>query len=534
MTVVIDQFAAWVAEARLPELPPDGGFARLRQEGTYVRHLRYAHAVTDTAPGHASLYTAVTPREHGIFGNEVVGVDAEKVSILRDANTRAITASGLSERVASSIARLRVATLADRLREHRPDATIVSLSIKDRGAIFGGGRSPDLSLWFDTTLDAFVTSTAFSQQLPGWASVLSITASVRARREHPWVLLDEPWTTSHAATPDTQPGEGNLVGFGTVFPHDFSQATSPAVAFRASPMADEALIDLGLAAVEHARHPNAPMLLAISLSANDYIGHVFGPDSWEAWDEIRRLDQNLARLMRGLDAQVGTDRWAIVLSADHGTITMPEASLMDAARPWCHGPNATHDDPYERPCGTVSRLIPEDIARELQDAAVQRLGEGRWVLGVADPYVFLSPAARALPEDHRAALHDALVARLRQHPEVLDVIDPKLQPEVCPTDDSVPALVCRSIPRAIDGDLYVLLRSGAFFDPGYTPGHGTSHGSPFLYDRTVPLLVRATRWVAAHRTVDDPLPFTTFSETAAALLELPWSAEHPSPIVRRR
>ena len=30
-------------------------------------------------------------------------------------------------------------------------------------------------------------------------------------------------------------------------------------------------------------------LLAVSLSPNDYIGHTFGPDSWEAWDEIRRI-----------------------------------------------------------------------------------------------------------------------------------------------------------------------------------------------------------------------------------------------------
>ena len=61
VSIVVDQFAAWIAHERLPELPSDGGFARLRREGTWVEQLRYAHAVTDTAPGHAALYTGATP-----------------------------------------------------------------------------------------------------------------------------------------------------------------------------------------------------------------------------------------------------------------------------------------------------------------------------------------------------------------------------------------------------------------------------------------------------------------------------------------
>lgn len=533
MTVVIDQFAAWVAEQRLTELPQDGGFARLRREGTWARHARFEHSATDTAPGHASLYTAVPPHENGIFGNEVVGTDGEKVSILRDPNSRVVSGSGPTERVGSSIVRLRVPTLADRLREHAPDAVIVSLSLKDRGAIFGGGRAPDAVLWLDTALDHFVTSTAFAQTLPAWSLPLGGTESLRARRATPWTLLDEPWVRAHAATPDAQPGEGDLNGFGVAFPHDFAHTgTNASVAMRASPVGDDALIDLALAAVEHARRPDAPMLLAVSLSSNDYIGHVFGPDSWEAWDELRRLDVNLARLFHGLDAAVGAEGWAVVLSADHGTVTMPEAGAVEGSRPWCQPPG---DDPYNRPCGALSRIIPEDWARELQ-AASQSFATGTWVLGIADPYVYLSPAAHALAPERRQALYATLTAALRAHPEVLDVIDPRAEPSACasPEDVSMSALVCRSVPRAIDGDLYVLTRPGAFFDPGYTPGHGTSHGSPFLYDRTIPVLARAPGAIAAGRTLDAPQRFTIFADTAAALLGLPYAHAHPSPLIRNR
>src|SRR5579871_2103876 len=72
VTIVVDQMAAWIAAERWPSLSPEGGFRRLMREGTYFRDMRYAHAVTDTAPGHAALYTGRVPRETGIFANEII------------------------------------------------------------------------------------------------------------------------------------------------------------------------------------------------------------------------------------------------------------------------------------------------------------------------------------------------------------------------------------------------------------------------------------------------------------------------------
>src|SRR4051794_27707834 len=62
MTIVVDQLAAWEAVERWPALPAGGGFARLAREGLMVRALIYEHANTDTASGHASLYTGASPR----------------------------------------------------------------------------------------------------------------------------------------------------------------------------------------------------------------------------------------------------------------------------------------------------------------------------------------------------------------------------------------------------------------------------------------------------------------------------------------
>ncbi|MDH5590253.1 MAG: alkaline phosphatase family protein, partial [Gemmatimonadota bacterium] len=64
--------------------------------------------------------------------------------------------------------------------------------------------------------------------------------------------------------------------------------------------------------------------LSISLSATDYVGHGYGPFSQEQLDNLVRLDGGLGRFIDELDASVGTGGWVMALSADHGVQTMPE------------------------------------------------------------------------------------------------------------------------------------------------------------------------------------------------------------------
>ena len=40
VAIVVDQMAAWTASERWPLLPAEGGFARLRREGTWIREVR--------------------------------------------------------------------------------------------------------------------------------------------------------------------------------------------------------------------------------------------------------------------------------------------------------------------------------------------------------------------------------------------------------------------------------------------------------------------------------------------------------------
>ncbi|MEO6418432.1 MAG: alkaline phosphatase family protein, partial [Polyangiaceae bacterium] len=250
------------------------------------------------------------------------------------------------------------------------------------------------------------------------------------------------------------------------------------------------------------------MLLAISLSTNDYVGHSFGPDSWEAWDELLRLDAALAKFFAGLDTRFGTDGYAVVLSADHGVTTMPEVTLLPGARPWC-APNAAPDR-WERACGKVGRLPSDSLADELRVAVRAELGEGDFVAGIADPYVYLTRSGRALAGEQRRKLDFAITTALTKQPEVDKVF---ARDAVPPTSE----LVFNSVTNDA-GDYYVLVARGSFFDPLYVLGHGTSHGSPYLYDRAVPLLVRAPGLVKPGVVTEGPLTFRAFARAATDLL----------------
>lgn len=550
VTIVIDQMAAWIAAEHWPELPESGGFARLRREGLTVQQLRFAHAVTDTAPGHSALYTGAVPRATGIVANERLGPDGRGVSIVADPTTR-LVGGALSDREGASLAALRVETLADALRAQRPHARIFSFSLKDRGALFGGGRRPDLVLWFDPKQEAFVTSTAFSAGLPAWAASLAGPEAVRRARAAPWKPLDPGWLAAHAETPDQQPGEGDYDGLGTEFPH----LARSAKAERATPAGDALLFALAGAAAGEAASSGAPTLIALSLSSHDYVAHLFGAESWEAWDELRRLDAGLGALLATLDRLVGSDGYAVMLSADHGSNALPEVLGTPAAR-WCGAGRPSSDprpsapwpsDLWQRPCGRGRRLSTHELAAALESVAARVLGEPpadptgapgarRWVAGISEPYAYLAPAARALPAEKRARFVREAGAFLGEHYDVAALVDARQARETCPAldDESVQALVCRSLRPDGPGDLYLVVGPGTFFDPDYAPGHGTSHGSPYLYDRAVPLLVRAPGRIRGGATRTTPVPFTAFARTAASLLGVrPPAAAGPGPDLTR-
>jgi hypothetical protein len=385
-----------------------------------------------------------------------------------------------------SLAHLAAPTVADLLRQRDPRAVVAAISLKDRGALFGGGRRPDLAVWWDETSGSLVTTSALAPELPAWVLAHG------PRLDAPW-CVDDPAFVRRSRTGDDQPGESAADWGGRTFEPDAACSSGlghrmpadPARAaktFRAHPDADRMVAAIGLDAVRRLRDPAHPMLLALSFSTNDYVGHAFGPDSWEAWDELHRLDATLAELFAGLDRAVGADGWTAVLSGDHGIVPLPEVQARPG--PWCA---AGAPNPYELPCAAGVRISAESIEAELRSAAQSAGFEAPMIARVVEGAVLLTPEARRLAPADRARLDAAVLAAAPRIPGIAAAY--LVKPPGCPPagDDSIPALVCRATRPALAD--YDLVASPGSFLWGGRP-EGVNHGTPYRYDRTVPLLVR--------------------------------------------
>jgi len=126
--IVMDQLGAWVLDEHLPSLPKGGAIRRAHREGA-VHMADYPFASTQTAPGHASLTTGVTPAVHGIVSNAVYDAD---LGSRRTVDDRKHAVIGNPARFVSPML-LRSETVADALHNASGGkARIVGISMRDR------------------------------------------------------------------------------------------------------------------------------------------------------------------------------------------------------------------------------------------------------------------------------------------------------------------------------------------------------------------------------------------------------------------
>src|SRR5688500_16061440 len=116
--VTVDQLRGDYIDRFRPQLM--GGLARFAR-GAWFTNAHHDHAITETAPGHATLLSGRFPRSTGIADN-LGGVD--------DAAAPLLGARGPG----ASPARFQGTTLVDWLRARDPNTRVLSVSMKDRGA----------------------------------------------------------------------------------------------------------------------------------------------------------------------------------------------------------------------------------------------------------------------------------------------------------------------------------------------------------------------------------------------------------------
>ena len=476
--LVVDQLPAWSFDDAEPHL--SGGLARLLREGTQLTG-RYPYAATLTAPGHATLGTGVPPHQSGVFVNKRYDRQRAKVVSSVDdptSDTHVLTGDAPSRRAGGASSwQLDVDGTADALRVGSQGlGKSVGISIKDRAAILPLGRRPDLAIWYDAKQPAMTTSTFYAAEPPAWLASLARTSPISEQLNEVWTPLDPSKLEEVALDVDAAAGETSYGGLGPTFPHAIGQSKLPAFAYGFTPASNAMLIETALAAIdgEGLGEDDVPDVLSISFSAHDKAGHLWGQESWERTEILLRLDEQLGEFFSELDARVGTDNWAVVLTADHGAAPRVERS-------------AKHWEARRIPTKQIKEVANAAASRSARRRGVDRPRRGHDALARRCRPKAPRPGAGAGRRRHgrrggaargnRLRLADlAGRRRLRRAPELL-------------------GLVCRSLPPDLAGDLYYVPRSHSVIGSE----HGTTHGTPHLYDRDVPIVIRAP-WA------DTPLP----------------------------
>jgi predicted AlkP superfamily pyrophosphatase or phosphodiesterase len=454
-----------------------GGLKRLVEEGAWFRAAAYPYAATETCVGHSTISTGAFPQRHGMVANAWWDRDEQKmVTCTSDASTKNIGYAGMSVKGGDSAVRMQLPAFAEELKYQTGGASrVVTLSLKARAAITMAGHNGDSVTWVDGNTGAWETSSAY-----GAMPIVEEYA-----KKHPvsedygktWALSLAPssyWYNEKAL------GAAPVDGWNPGFPHPLrgKQGTGgPDQSFfeqwAASPFADTALTQLAEAEVDALGlgKSGGTDFLGVSYSSVDYVGHTFGPRSWEIQDVLVRLDKDLGELLKHLDEKVGRGKYVVALSADHGVAP-----------------------------------IPADIGKTGVDAGILSLPELKERIEKAlERFNYPDPAIARVAANDIYFSHGSY-DKLRQDPAAMRAVMDAAQTmpgvaAVYRTEDVNAGILSSQESRTAfslgyfagrSGDLFVLQKpywltdSSAEGSKRYT---GTGHGTPYYYDQHVPILL---------------------------------------------
>lgn len=462
VTVVVDQLSANLFNQYRSQFT--GGLKTLADQGMVSINGYQTHGVTVTCAGHSTVLTGAHPARSGIPANDWLDTTTGQETYCLAAPQNTLAHGKNTDNGPVGPEQLSASTLGDWLKAVSPGSRVYGVSGKDRGAITLAGHKGDGAFWLT---DNFGFTTYVE---PGQSAQarLAPVAALNARMIDRFTRQAPSWTYSNAAC-------RRLEGQWTIAGQTFDSKVPPAN-FRLdnSPILDELTIEGAIELMDSQQlgRRGVTDMLGVSLSATDRIGHSYGTQGPEMCEQMLRLDTALGVLMDKLSTIPGGA--IVVLTADHGGSDFPERSAVEGY------PHA----------GRVDRALQPRVNAALK----ARFGlDADPVVSSAGGFVIVDKDRKSLPEPLRSQVLAAAIELLNAEPQVaLAVARDELLAEPVPNSINPEDLNVRERLRlsAVAGRSPDILRA---WQPGLT-GQGrvggaiSSHGSPWDYDRRVPIV----------------------------------------------
>ncbi|MGB1211129.1 MAG: alkaline phosphatase PafA [Lacinutrix venerupis] len=444
------------------------GFKRLINDGFNCKNNHYNYVPTFTGPGHASIYTGTSPKNHGIIANNWYNKFSKKMVYCAEDSTVVAVGSDTDQEKMSP-RRMKTTSFADENRLHTQlKGKTIGISIKDRGAILPAGHSANAAYWFRGKDEGnFITSNYYMNSLPQWVNDFNATTTAES-------YLRE-WNTLYDINTYTESGSDLNVfetGFkgkdNATFPYDLATLKDKNGGFdiiKATPFGNSIVADFAIKAIdgEQLGQDNITDVLTVSFSSTDYVGHNFGVNSKEIEDTYIRLDKDLARLFKALDEKIGVGEYTLFLTSDHGAVEVP-AYLQSV----------------KIPSGYFNR---DEFKTKLNNFLVKEFSASDLIENISNDQIFLN---KARLKQFNLKLEDVQYAIVN---EVINYnhIDKAYSAKTMQSSTffgGIEALLQNGYHQKRSGDI-ILVKDPAVISYSKT---GSTHGSGSTFDTHVPLL----------------------------------------------
>ena len=493
--VVVDQFRADYLE-RFGDLFAEGGLRRLTTRGAAWADANFDHMPTYTAPGHATTMTGTWPAENGIIGNlwydREAGRVVENVSDPDDRPgqpARYQLFGGGPRDTPASPRRLTASTVGDELRMVTAGRSkVIGISVKNRGAILPAGRHATAAYWFSSFTGNMVSTSYYFSDLPAWVKRFNEGRPADKFFGAKWEYLlgsNVEYLTRAGLDSPVWENIGNARGDTNAFPHTVTGgADAPGPAFYgaldSTPFSNDLLVEFTKQAIDNeglGKDADTDVLI-VSFSANDYVGHRYGPYSHEAMDATLRVDRQIAAVLDHVDARVGLQHTLVAFTADHGCAPIPE-----------------HASALGLPGGRIASADIMGAVRNAVRARFDKPGDDKDSTAdyVLEPFwngnIFFNTAALVRDGVDRREVERVAGEAVLTVPGVVRYFTRTelVAGNVDPTDVIARRVLHGFHPRR-SGDLVVVTEPYKYLSEGANPIPAT-HGSPYTYDTHVPLVI---------------------------------------------
>ena len=463
------------------------GFRRLMDHGAWFRDAHQGHAFTVTAVGHAAILTGAYPYQHGIIANEWRDRDGKYVYCVQDERHKYLDGSPTTDEDGTSPRNLKVSTVGDELKYANNNLSrVFAVSGKDRGAILLAGKTGTAYMYMGNT-GTFSSSSYYMKQHPAWVTKFFENKPQDKYFKKVW----EPLLAAKAYERSVPDGQAYSTSFKKL-PIRFGMQYGLAMdapnplyyaQLLAGPFGDEMTNNFSKALIDNENLGRNPAgvtdILGVSFSSHDYINHNFGPESMQSQDHLIRLDRTLADLFAHAEKRAGKGNVLIVLTADHGFMNVPEYS---EARQFDTG-----------------RIDAKDLNEAANKTLETKFGIPKLVKQSMTGGVTLDYAAAEAKGITREALEQAAMRAILAFPGINYVYTrSQLEAGNMPAT-RIGTLVTRAWNRQEAIDLVTIPKPFYFFQSKNSRTVACSHGTPYSYDTSVPLLISGDKWIRPGR-----------------------------------